>query len=265
MRQISKLLDRELKREPRFGLLFLMLILALAVPNFLPQGTAVHLAVQILITGILLAGLTSVSGGKRLMVLGIVVVIPAIALSWLARLIDHKLIIASNILAIAFLLYLSVLIIHYLLQAKRADANTIYGAICVFMLLGFIWGLAFFVFEVIDPSALSSGVTGSYEDVGGLLEATSAALYLSFVTLTTLGYGDITPTSNPTRTLAVIEAIIGQLFLIVMISRFVGMNVAHSMGEGERRTARAAAEQAVKNVAAQEDAAGEDGSDRGTK
>ncbi len=264
MRKISRILDRELKREPRFGLLFLMLILALAVPNFLPPGTAVHLAVQLLITGILLAGLTSVSGGRRLLVLGIVVVIPAIALSWLARLIDHKLIIASNILAIAFLLYLSILIINYLLQAKRADANTIYGAICVFMLLGFIWGLAFFVFEVIDPSALSGGVT-EYEDVGGLLEATSAALYLSFVTLTTLGYGDITPTSNPTRTLAVIEAIIGQLFLIVMISRFVGLNVAHSMAEGERRTARAAAKQAVENAAAHAEAAGRDESDHGTK
>lgn len=248
----STILDQERKREPRFGFLFVMLILALAVPSFLPRGTALHLSLQILITGILLVGLTSVSGSKRLLAIGIVVVIPAVVLSWLARIVDHKMIIASNILAIVFLLFLSILIIAYLLRAKRADSNTIYGAICVFMLLGFIWGLAFFVFEVIDPSALSSGTGLSYDDVGDLLEATSSAVYMSFVTLTSLGYGDITPTSHATRTLAVIEAVLGQLFLIVMISRFVGLNIAHSLSQSETKTARAAAEQAVETAAARE-------------
>lgn len=254
MRKISNILNHELKREPRFGLLFLMLLMALAVPSFLPPGTVFQLAVQILISGILLVGLTSVSRGQRLLLIGILVVLPAIALSGLARLVDHKLIIASNTLAIIFLLYLSILIINYLLRTQKADANTIYGAICVFMLLGFIWGLTFFVFEVVDPHALTHDGAAVYDDVGGLLEATSNAIYLSFVTLTTLGYGDITPSSNPTRTLAVLEAILGQLFLIVMISRFVGLNVAHSMRASEQRTARAAAE-AVNSAAEQADPA----------
>lgn len=256
MGKISKILDHEMKREPRFGLLFLMLLVALAVPSFLPPGTAFQLAVQLLIIGILLAGLTSVSRGKRLLVVGIGLVFPAIIMSWLARLVDHKLIIVSNVLAVVFLLYLSILITNYLLHAKRADANTIYGAICVFMLLGFVWGLTFFVFEVVDPYALTHEGARVYEDVGGLLEATSTALYLSFVTLTTLGYGDVTPASNPTRTLAVIEAILGQLFLIVMISRFVGLNVAHSIREAEKHTARVAAEQAVEGAAGSHTGAG---------
>jgi len=250
MGKISKLLDHELKREPRFGLLFIMLLSALAVPSFLPPGTTFQVAVQVLISGILLVGLTSVSRGKRLLVIGILVVLPAIALNVMARVVHPNLIIASNVLAIAFLVYLSALITNYLTHAKKADSNTIYGAICVFMLLGFIWGLTFFVFEVINPYSLTAGGDRVYEDVGSLLEATSSSLYLSFVTLTTLGYGDITPATAPTRTLAVIEAILGQLFLIVMISRFVGLNVAHSMRESERRSARAAAAQAAESPAA---------------
>jgi hypothetical protein len=242
MGKISHILNRETRRKPRFGLLFLTLLLALALPSFLPHGTAFQLAVQILITGVLLAGLTSVSRGTRLMLIGIAVVLPAIALNWLARLVDQHLIIASNVLAIAFLIYLAILIINYLLQAERADANSIYGGLCVFMLLGFIWGLAFFVFDVIDPGSLSTGGAALADDIGGLLEATSKSIYLSFVTLTTLGYGDVTPAIRATRSLAVLEAIIGQLYLIVMISRFVALNVADSMAEAQKRAGRSAAE-----------------------
>ena len=253
MQTISQILDHELKRGPRFGFLFMMLLLALALPAFLPQGEVFQLSVQILNTGILLVGLASVSRGKRLLLVGVLVVLPAVSLNWMARLVHPRLMIASNLLAIVFLLYLAILIINYLLVTQKADGNTIYGAICVFMLLGFIWGLGFFVLDVIHPgSLLHQDGMPVYDTVGGLLEGTSSSLYLSFVTLTTLGYGDVVPASSPTRTLAVIEAILGQLFLIVMISRYVGLNVAHSIREAEQRTARAAAA-AVKEAAPQPD------------
>jgi voltage-gated potassium channel Kch len=126
------------------------------------------------------------------------------------------------------------------------------------MLLGFIWGLVFFVFEVVDPYTLADGGAPVYDDIGGMLEATTKAQYLSFVTLTTLGYGDVTPVTAPTRTLAVLEAITGQLFLIVMISRFVGLNVAHSFRAAEQRTAHAAAKDAAERVEAAHARPGDD-------
>jgi hypothetical protein len=56
-------------------------------------------------------------------------------------------------------------------------------------------------------------------------------LYFSFVTLTTLGYGDVVPTSPVTRTLASLEAITGQLYLTVLVARLVGLHIAESLGQ----------------------------------
>jgi hypothetical protein len=63
-------------------------------------------------------------------------------------------------------------------------------------------------------------------------------MYYSFVTLTTLGYGDIVPRSTLARTLAVMEAIIGQLFLVVLVARLVGLEIAHSLSPASSGSAR---------------------------
>ena len=233
MRKLRKRLGLQLSAEPRFGLLFLMLLLALAVPFFLPRGILFQLTYQFLISAVLLVGLASVSRGRRQLLIGTAIAVPAVTLNWLAHLVNHTLIVWSGALAVILLLYLAALILIYLGKAKRANSNTIYGAVCVYMLLGFIWGLAFFLAEAIDPHSLAEGGAPVYENIGGLLEVTSEAMYLSFVTLTTLGYGDVTPISGPSRALAMLEAIIGQLFLIISISRLVGLSVAQSIREAE--------------------------------
>ena len=61
-------------------------------------------------------------------------------------------------------------------------------------------------------------------------ERSITALYYSFVTLTTLGYGDITPVSASARMLSVVEAIIGQLYIAVLVARMVGLNIVHTRG-----------------------------------
>ena len=68
-------------------------------------------------------------------------------------------------------------------------------------------------------------------ELGG--RATALTLYYSIVTLTTLGYGDITPRTPPARMFAAMEAVTGQIYLTVLVARLVGMHIAHSTG---RRT-----------------------------
>ena len=65
---------------------------------------------------------------------------------------------------------------------------------------------------------------------GKNLEHTFSFLYCSFVTLTTLGYGDITPLTKMARTFSVLEAVIGQLYLVVVLAWLVGMYVARKSG-----------------------------------
>ena len=91
--------------------------------------------------------------------------------------------------------------------------HRIEGAIAVYLLLGLAWAYAYQLLAYLDPGAYSGAVTAS----GGF----SSWTYFSFVTLATLGYGDIAPVHPVARSLATAEAITGQLYLAILIARLV--------------------------------------------
>jgi hypothetical protein len=102
-------------------------------------------------------------------------------------------------------------------SAKKVTGETIKGGISVYLLIGMLWAFAYQFLTLQDPGALAS----SRGEVGA-----GHMQYYSFVTLTTLGYGDITPVSWLARNLAVLEAIVGQIFLTVLIARLVGLHTS---------------------------------------
>lgn len=107
---------------------------------------------------------------------------------------------------------------RHVFREPSVTTDTIRGAICVYLLLGFIWTMAYVLVFASDPSAFPALIPAG--DPAG----TYASLqFFSFVTLTTLGYGDITPAGLVARQLAMAEAIVGQLFIAVAIAWLVGM------------------------------------------
>ena len=95
----------------------------------------------------------------------------------------------------------------------RVDAERVCAALCVYLLAGIAFGGVFAALERLGPGSLAG--TGSID-----LDDT---VYFSFVTLATLGYGDIAPAASATRALAVLEAVFGQLYLAVLIARLVSL------------------------------------------
>ena len=87
-----------------------------------------------------------------------------------------------------------------------------------------MWGLAYFLLESAAPGSLSIGPVSDEARFG-------ASIYYSFVTLTTLGYGDILPLTDRARSLAYVEAVIGQIYLAVLLAKLVGMYVSASSQE----------------------------------
>jgi hypothetical protein len=87
--------------------------------------------------------------------------------------------------------------------------------------MALMWTFVFVVVETLHP--------GSFNLPEGGEEATRYFLYYSFVTLTTLGYGDITPVTGLARSLSILEAVIGQLYLVVQVAWLVGVHVSQSM------------------------------------
>lgn len=94
------------------------------------------------------------------------------------------------------------------------------GAICVYFMIGLLWALIFSTLELLQP--------GSFQMPQGQGTELSHFSYYSYVTLTTLGYGDITPISPPARSLALLEAIMGPLYIAVLIARLVGIHIVQS-------------------------------------
>jgi len=106
----------------------------------------------------------------------------------------------------------------------RMTPDRVAGAIAVYLLLGLLWALIYGMIASIDPNAFKGLAAFSLEESG----AQQDFLYFSFVTLTTLGYGDMSPVAPLAKTLAWFEAVFGQLFLAVTIARLVSLEVTHS-------------------------------------
>ena len=98
----------------------------------------------------------------------------------------------------------------------------IVASLCAYLLLAVWFTNAYSLINIVDPSSFRvlSEPSNSFGDT-----ADGLALYYSIVTLTTLGYGDIVPTNSFARMLAAVEAIVGQIYLVVLVARLVGMHI----------------------------------------
>jgi hypothetical protein len=121
--------------------------------------------------------------------------------------------------------FFAITILSYVLRGTRVTTDKIFAAICVYLLIGYAWTFIYALLEELQPGsfvALSPVAPNDY--TARYMEMR----YLSFMTLTTVGYGDIVPHSSATRTLAALEAIAGQIYLTVLVARLVGLHIVHA-------------------------------------
>jgi len=175
--------------------------------------------------------LTPNSSARRTTRIAFALAAPAILLDLLAAVIhSDPLLGAGNVLSIAFLGFAVALIVRHLFVVDRVDADLICASLCGYLLLGFLWANVYSLVEVADRDSFAlahveAGGDGSLRFRGA---QTAYAVYYSFVTLTTLGYGDVTPLSTPARIFAVLEAVLGQIYLAVLVARLVGLHIAQA-------------------------------------
>jgi hypothetical protein len=126
--------------------------------------------------------------------------------------------------------------IRFALRARVINAEQIYAALSAYLLAGLFFGVAHWATASAWPG--SFGEAGAGDTPPGF--RLSTAIYFSFVTLATLGYGDVVPKTEIARGLAVLEAIGGQLYIAVMIARLVGIQIQGPgpAGETDRELSR---------------------------
>ena len=131
----------------------------------------------------------------------------------------------SHSSVIVLILYFCVTILTYVLRGARITLDKIFAAVCVYMLLGYAWTFAYALVNDLQPgSFVAASPLNPSEYVAHVL----ALRYFSFMTLTTVGYGDIVPQGATARTLASLEAVTGQIYLMVLVARLVGLHIVHA-------------------------------------
>lgn len=138
----------------------------------------------------------------------------------------------SQIGSIAFVLLVAGSISYAVWTEREVTADTILGGIAVYLLLAVAWSAAYQALEFAVPGSFavtngSEGRWGPWEPSPGVYPR---LFFFSFVTLTTLGYGDLVPVSSIAAGMAAFEAIVGPLYLTILIARLVGLHLAGTGG-----------------------------------
>jgi hypothetical protein len=132
----------------------------------------------------------------------------------------------SSLVAIGLLMFL---VLTRVMAPGPITFDRIQGAVAVYLLIGFMWAQAYHFLQILIPGSfqLPSGIAGE--------SARSwTFLYFSFITLTTLGYGDILPVHPVARSLAMVEALMGQLYPAILIGGLVSLHISSKFDHSER-------------------------------
>ncbi len=191
----------------------LFLLLALQPYAHVAEG----LLVQLGLAGLLIAGLAAVASRRRLFFIGLILGVPAVALLFVSGGIPT---VAGGVLSIATLLFISFVILRRIFRHPVVTSGTVSAALVVYLIFGVMWAKAYWLVEHFRPDSFT-GLSGT---VNVLVQRD--LFYYSYVTLATLGYGDINPVGPEARSLAITEAIVGQLYLVVLVAGLVGMSLS---------------------------------------
>jgi hypothetical protein len=104
------------------------------------------------------------------------------------------------------------------IQVRQVGWDTIFGALAVYLLIGLTFGSLYDLVETLRPGSFQWNVDAAQAHIGF-----RQLLFFSFMTLTTIGYGDITPVTTQTQSFAIVEGVMGTFYVAVLVARFVGI------------------------------------------
>lgn len=162
---------------------------------------------------------SSISRGKQrmLIALAVTVVASGLLVDWNTH---PAVYLASALSGCVFFSAVSVILVREVfLRMARVDAETVFTAVNAYLLIGLAFAFGYMILDLLVPGSFDHGQIL----IGDANEDFEAFIYFSYVTLTTLGFGDITPRSLEAGAFVYTEAILGQLYLAVLVARLVGL------------------------------------------
>ena len=214
-RALRRLL-RSLGSTDSFGLVLVLIVITYAFPIvFDDEAWAVPFMIAIQ-SGTVWFALRTSHASRRLTLLAAGIVVVALASVVINAVVPAQVVVVALVfVAGTFLYFIAPLsIIRHIAYRRDVDQETLLGALAAYLLIGMAFAFAYRVLGVGQPTPFF-GANGD-----GTMSDT---LFFSFITLTTTGYGNLVPATNPGQSLAVVEALIGQLFLVTAVTKIVSV------------------------------------------
>ena len=207
----------------RFLFLLISILLLLIISPLLDNFIGLKFLLNIFMTIILISGVYAVSQKKIYMLITAVLALPLLASLWSAYFIKIPYFqLTGQICGVLCMAFIVIIILSHIIRVKNVTADIIFGAIVVYLLMALMWNFMYLVLEDLHPGSFIL-------PEGPIKDSRFLFIYFSFVTIATLGYGDITPLTAPACSLSILEAIIGQIYLVVVVAWLVGMFVSQSL------------------------------------
>ena len=209
-------------KGPKFRNLLFFLLLYIVGSPFLEPYPSLAVFAHISLSMVLFSAVYAVNKQRQQRSVAVALLMPLIALYWLGT---YDIVSFSRIGAhLLFAVFYGLLVSSFTVQitrARKVNTNVLFATFSLYLIIGLFWGAIYALVDNLSPGAYS----------GTLLENTQNTFhvfnYFSFVTLTTLGYGDITPQTAGAASLCQMEAIIGQFYTAVVVAWLVGMHVSN--------------------------------------
>lgn len=210
----------------RFLVLLICLVAMVGFLPMVPEGRHVSFGLDLALLFLLLACIWSMGHSRRVILLGCVLLVPAAAAAsvtegaW-----EAQLDIIGLACALTFLLITALAMLVNIVRQRDVVTDTILGGICVYLLFAVIWALLYEIMERVQPGSFGPWPTptGAHDVVRMV---SPDLIYYSVFVLSTIGPQDLHPISSAARSWTGIEAMVGQLYLAVLIARLVGRHAS---------------------------------------
>ncbi len=214
---------KSLRGEEWLSAFLFLIIFAMFIAPFI-ESVAAKLLSSLVFSLLMVTGVFSISHHPVARLLAGVVACTGIALRWLTHIAPSpEILIWNSIVTLVFMVMLTMVIITKVFSdSGTVTRQRILGAIAAYLMFGITWSVLYGLLDQIIPGAFSHSANRALDSAGHQ----ASIAYFSFVTLTTVGYGDITPTHEISRMFMIMEALTGQLYPATLLARLVSLEVS---------------------------------------
>jgi len=182
-----------------------------------------EIGISVAVSFVLCSGVLAIGAKRRTLVLAITLMVPALILRWANHTHPHQMPPIMFVFgALVFMTFVTINLLQFIIRAPRVNSEVLSAGIAVYLIFGLVWSLAYTMVAELQPNSFAFSNPVPEGAPAPTMQGVTS-LYFSFITLNTVGYGDIVPVSPTARMLALLESTTGLFYMALMVARLVSL------------------------------------------